>query len=68
MSFSRRNLLKNVVAGAGIAMGGGQAKGGASSRSASRGYPEVPSGPDPLFEKPVPITLASPSASAISAA
>src|SRR5208282_2475964 len=67
MSFSRRDLLKNVVAGASLAKGAQKAHGkgaskslppAASGGSAARGRSEVPSGPDPLFEKPGPITLA----------
>ena len=56
MRLSRRKLLKNVVTGAGVAMGGQQALG----KGAPKGKPsiELPSGPDPLFEKPAPITLA----------
>ena len=67
MSFSRRKLLRNVVAGAGAAMGAQKALG----KSASKGFPPVVSGggsspshpealggPDALFEKPQPITLA----------
>ncbi len=67
MSYSRRNLLKNVAAGAGLAMGAQMAHGegwsesfpsAGSKGSPSAGRSEVPSGPDPLFEKPGPITLA----------
>jgi len=67
MSFSRRNLLQNAVAGAGLAMGVPKAHGkgspqglppAASGGSALPGSSDVQSGPDPLFEKRGPITLA----------
>jgi len=59
MSFSRRNLFKNVVAGAGLAMAAKDAYGvGAAKVSVPPHAPDMPSGPDPLFEKPAPITLA----------
>src|ERR1035437_3008607 len=59
MSFSRRKLLKNVAIGAGLAVeiDQGSVKGSAK-RSAAHHNPELVSGPDPLFEKPAPITLA----------
>jgi len=67
MWFSRRDLLKNAVAGAGLALGAAKTPGnglpGGMASVVSGGSATSPpldslSGPDPLFEKPTPITLA----------
>ncbi len=67
MPVSRRSLLKNVVAGAALTVGAQEIHGkgianGAppamSKGSASSSRSDIPTGPDPLFEKPAPITLA----------
>jgi hypothetical protein len=52
-------MLKNVATGAGLAMGSGLAQAKSPLKIAHpTSVPEFPSGPDPLFEKPGPITLA----------
>lgn len=63
MAFSRRSLFRRVVGGSGAALGALTVprKGGAGSIMPgveAPPYPETPTGPDPWFEKPAPITLA----------
>ncbi len=58
---SRRKMLRDVAAGAGLAMVGGATEASAKNHSKllqPDAVQYVSSGPDPLFEKPLPITLA----------
>jgi hypothetical protein len=68
MLFSRRHLLKKVAVGTGFALGGlefqaspvpsNSYNGPAVKAHQSVDPSEPPSGPNPVFEKPAPITLA----------
>ena len=66
MSFSRRNFIKLAMTGAGVAFGPGGAEGKASPKglgpltpgNSSDLHTDVWTGPDPVFAKPEPITLA----------
>jgi hypothetical protein len=59
MPVSRRSLLKNVTAAAGFAIGAQRAAANIGSKGGPLlGARQLLSEPDPLFEKPVPITLA----------
>ena len=56
MSITRRRLLKQVAAGAGLAVGGGVAP-AKSLAKIHHSVNSLPAAPDPLFEKPMPATL-----------
>ena len=64
MAITRRNFVQKVVAGSGLVLGGlGTLEGSEGAAPAARPAdepisPQGAAGPDPLYEKPAPITLA----------